>query len=81
MAVAVNSGTKELAEVTANTATNQINVSSGGMAIIGSNNVIHANEIKCVNYLQQQPKIPNDTDSGECLPHLKTVRLQTASAL
>ena len=74
MAVVGNCGTTtseltELEEAIGDTTTTQINVSSGGMAVIGSNNVIKANNIdliQCVG-LQQKPEIPENTVSGEYL--------------
>ena len=66
MAVVENSETTaELEEAIADTATAQINVSSGGMAVVGSNNVINANNIDCVQYIQQKPEVPENTVSGE----------------
>lgn len=68
MAVAENCGTTELEEAIGELAIGDagatpINVSSGGMAVVGSNNVIQANNVNVIQQMQQQE--PKNTVLGE----------------
>ena len=56
MAVAKNCGTTELEEVIGDKVINQVKVLSGGMAIMGSNNVIKADKIELVQHIGLQQK-------------------------
>ena len=64
MAVAKNCRATELEEAIGDTVNIQVNVASGGMAVIGSDNVIKADNIDIVQHIGRQQKSEN-TVSGE----------------
>eukprot|EP00112_Aurelia_sp_Birch-Aquarium-sp1_P017174 Seg3961.2 transcript_id=Seg3961.2/GoldUCD/mRNA.D3Y31 product="NACHT LRR and PYD domains-containing protein 12" protein_id=Seg3961.2/GoldUCD/D3Y31 len=78
MAVAENCGTTELEEAIGELAIGDagatpINVSSGGMAVIGSNNVINAANVNIIQNIQQKPKSAVLDLEASIKQHYKTI--------